>query len=193
MPANPYPLNRKYPPQLLVGGVLSGWLYLFLVLVAPFDVAELPLPIRGLLMPGYALVFFLSYALLIPLQNHLYSLRPRWTFGLEALTVGLFCLYALPLVFAYYSTPLVNGDYSFPQFAVRQYLPILAILLPVIFVGRYLAGHLARSEVAQPAPAPATITLRGDYKLDILNLPMADLVAIEGAGNYAAVHYLMEG
>ncbi len=186
------PLNIHYRPQLLVGLVLGIWLYIFLVLIGPFDAAEVPLSIRTHLMLGYGLVFFLSYALLIPIQNTLYQYLGKWELLHEAAIVALFCCYALPICFAYYKTEIVNGTFGFYNFALGIYLPTISILLPVILAGRYLVARQA-PDIIEVVPPQETVTLLGDNKLDILKLALTDLVALEAANNYVAVYYLMEG
>lgn len=185
-------LNTRYRSQLLVGLGLGIWLYVFLVLVGPFDAADLPMSIRFILMWGYALVFFLSYAILIPIQNKLYQYWGTWKLSHELAIVALFCLYCLPLSFAYYKTGIVNGVFSFGYFTLTVYLPTLAILLPVILAGRYLVARNENVKKAAPIQQER-ITLLGDNKLDILKLPMTCLVAMEAANNYVAVYYLLDG
>jgi hypothetical protein len=185
-------LNIRYRAQLLVGLVLGVWLYFFLVLVGPFDAAELSLSIRTGLMLGYGLVFFLSYALIIPIQNRLFRYLGHWKLSHEVAMVVLFCLYCLPVCFLYYKTEAVNGLYDFETFALTVYLPIIAILMPVIFLGRYLVARDKKEEATEVIPQQ-TITLLGENKLDILKLRVTDLVAMEAANNYVTVHYLVDG
>jgi hypothetical protein len=186
------PLNTTYRPQLLVGLVLGIWLYFFLALVGPFDAAELSLKIRIGLMLGYGLVFFVSYALLIPIQNKLYTYLGKWTLGYEVAVVTFFCLYCLPASYVYYKTEAVNGTFSFTNFTLTVYLPTIIILLPVIFAGRFLIGRYDKEGDSDVA-LPATVVLSGSNKLDILKLTMSDLVALEAANNYVTVYYLQAG
>lgn len=183
-------LNLQYRPHLLLGLVLGIWLYLFLVLIGPFDAADLSMKIRTILMPGYSLVFFLSYALLIPIQNLLYHRLNKWKLGYEITVMAFFCVYALPLCYAYYKTELVNGLFGFSTFAINVYLPTISLLIPVIIVGRYLIGQASTKRTSQ---ANAKLNLIGDNKRDVLSLSMDDLVAIEAANNYVAVYYLRQG
>lgn len=185
-------LNLHYRPQLLVGLVLGIWLYFFLVLIGPFDAAELPISIRIILMLGYGLLFFLSYAILIPIQNKLYHYLGGWKLSYEVAIVALFCSFCLPVSFAYYKTELVNGIFSFDYFVLTIYLPTIAILIPVIFLGRYLVARHEKEGMGD-AIREETVTLLGDNKLDILKLPMTDLVALQAANNYVAVYYLLDG
>ncbi|MEL6593176.1 MAG: LytTR family DNA-binding domain-containing protein [Bacteroidota bacterium] len=183
-------LNLQYRPHLLLGLLLAIWLYAFLVLIGPFDAAELPIWIRSILMPGYSLVFFLAYALLIPIQNQLYHRLGNWKLGYEIALVAFFCLYALPLCFAYYKTGLVNGLFSFATFSLSIYLPTISVLIPVIIVGRYL---IAQASIKRQGKASAKVNLIGDNKRDILSVSLDDLIAMEAANNYVAVYYLRQG
>lgn len=185
-------INTNYRPQLIVGLVLAIWLYFFLVLVGPFDASELSVRIRVILMVGYGLVFFLSYAVIIPIQNKIYSYKGKWDLSSELIIVFLFCSLCMPLTFAYYKSKLVNGTMTFEGFAQNIYLPMIAILIPVIFLGRYLVARHGNGGIAAKNNNP-TITLMGENKLDILNLPMSHLVALEAASNYVAVYYMIDG
>jgi len=191
MTAPRVPLNKHTRPHLLVGLALGLWLYLFLALIGPFDAAELPVHIRFILMTGYGLVFFLSYALLIPVQSRLYDYLGKWELKSELGIIALFCVYCLPICFAYYKTDFVNGTYSFVHFALGVYLPILALILPVLLLGRYLIARRTKLEVVEEKGK--TLTLLGENKLDVLKVTMADLVAIESANNYVTVYYMHAG
>ena len=184
-------INTQYRPHLLVGLSLGIWLYCFLVLVGPFDAAELSVNIRIILMLGYGFLFFCCYALLIPIQNSFYRYTGNWNMGFELGLIALFCLVCLPACFTYYKSSLVNGNYGFGKFSMTVYLPILAILLPAIFLGRYLITRSTKEPKGNPLQE--SITLFGDNKLDVLKLQMIDLVALEAANNYVAVYYISNG
>lgn len=185
-------LNINYRPQLLVGLVLALWLYSFLVLVGPFDASELSINIRVTLMLGYAVLFFLSYALLIPIQNKIFHSWGQWKLGLELAVITFYSLYCLPLCYAYYKTDIVNGDYSFVKFSLSVYLPIICILMPAIFVARYIAARFGKKEEFN-VKQNETVTLLGENKLDIIKLPLSKLVAFEAANNYVAIYYILDG
>lgn len=181
--------TKEYKYHLLLGLVLSIWLYAFLVLVGPFDAQDITLQIRTFLMIGYGLVFFVGYAVFIPIQNQIYRIHGKWKFAHEVVFVLVFCVFVLPFCFMYYKTEAVNGTYTFSQFSTGVYLPIVALLAPVIFGGRFLIGRFGQeSDLEQMRDKK--ITLRGDHKLDILQVPLDALVAVEAANNYVEVHYL---
>ncbi len=185
-------LNPDYRAHLLVGLFVAIWLYAFLVLVGPFDASDLTLRIRFRLMLGYGFVFFLCYAVLIPIQNRLHNYLGKWKLVYEVAMVLLFCLYALPAVYLYYKTKIVNGTLNFGEFSLTTYVPIIAIILPILFLGRYLVSR-HRRVVKEEVRVDTKITLLGNNKLDILKLEMKDLVAIEASNNYVIVHYLIDG
>lgn len=185
-------LHASFRTQAIVGLGLSAWLYFFLTIIAPFDAADLRWDIRLFLMVGYGVLFFLCYLILIPIQNWWYQWAEKWTVGYEVATVLFFCVYCLPVCFVYYKTEAVNGTFSFRDFALTVYLPICTIIIPFIFVARYgVAWYGKAGQGGQQSGAK--VTLLGENKLDLLQLEMKDLVAVEAANNYVAVHYLLEG
>lgn len=192
MLAIPMNLNLHYRTQLLVGLGLALWLYVFLVLIGPFDAADLTISIRTIIMLGYGVVFFLSYAALIPIQNRLHQAYGRWQLGHEIAVIALFCICSLPVSFAYYKTGIVNGTYSFSEFALTVYLPTITVIMPVLFAGRFLVARKSREELVTETPEEI-VTLLGSNKLDILRLPLIDLIAMEAANNYVTVYYLLNG
>lgn len=112
------------------------------------------------------------------IQNKLYQYWGKWKLGYEVAMIALFCLYCLP--------------FSFGSFIVSIYLPIMALLIPVIFLGRYLIARHEREETKEVI-RDEKVTLLGENKLDILKVAMTNLVALEAANNYVAVHYLLDG
>ncbi len=67
-----FPLNISYKYHTIIALVISLWLVLFLVLIAPFYIAEPKFSVRLEILPIYGIVSFVVYMSLIPIQN--------WTF-----------------------------------------------------------------------------------------------------------------
>lgn len=186
-------LNRQYKPHLIVGVLLAIWLYGFLVLVGPFDGSDVSQGIRVTLMSGYGFIYFLCYAILIPIQNKIYQIKGRWTIGFEIAVVCFFCLYALPICFAYYKTDIVNGTANFLDYSLKIYAPIIAILIPIIFIGRRFTVLNQKSDQPTSLARERTVILTGDNKRDVLRLAIENIIALEAANNYVVVHYLQHG
>lgn len=141
MPRN-LPLNINVKYHLLIAAAAGLWITLFLVVVGPFDTAPLSMAWRAQVMIGYGLIFFLSYALAIPLQNWWYFYRKRWSVAQE-ISLYLFIFGScLPLTYAYYSSELINGDYPFTQFCLEIYLPTLLIMFPLLVISRRFVNNI---------------------------------------------------
>lgn len=178
-------LNTSFKYHFLVGLFTSIWLVVFLVLIAPFDVADLSFTARLIMMPVYGIIAFLSYVVLLPLQNWFFQQYKRWTILSEISFITLFQLIALIGSYAYYKSSILNGDYPFPKFTLEVYYPIFILLLSVIIFARWFL-----SKKTAPLTTTKPLTLTGDNKLDVLQIDSADLVCISSANNYVEINYL---
>lgn len=186
--------STNYRHQLLIAILMGAWLYLFLAIIGPFDVAELSLKVRIQLMVGYGFVTVFSYLLCIPVQNWLYRRLGYWNGLLEIVILLLFSIICLPASYRYYITDWVRGDYGFPRFVLEIYIPTLVILLPLLVLARRFAARKATAFTAPASPTVVSasdwIQLSGSNKLDILRLRPGHLIAISAANNYVTVYYL---
>lgn len=179
----PLKLSTSYKHHLLVGLAISIWLAAFLVLIAPFDAAELPIAIRAEILPPYGIISFFSYIILIPLQNWVFKKLDRWNALLESLLLLLFNILALAGSHLYYQSGIINGDYSFMKFTFEVYYPIFFIMLPILLFARwYLNKKIAKQDSGK-------MILTGENKLDVLHIKEDDLICISSADNYVEVTY----
>lgn len=138
----PLPLNTSLKHHLFIAGAAGLWITLFLVVVGPFDTAPLSMGWRGQVMIGYGIIFFLSYTLMVLLQNGWFLKFNRWTWFEEvAFYLCLFTI-CLPACYGYYASDLINGDYGSARFALEIYLPTLLILLPLLVILRRTVNKL---------------------------------------------------
>ncbi|MEM9327322.1 MAG: hypothetical protein AAGA85_16770 [Bacteroidota bacterium] len=168
----------------IIPGVGTGlWLVIFLVFIAPFDLAGLSFSIRVLITVVYGLIFFIIYLLVIALEPQLQKRAlPFWA---HEIIVYLFVyLTVFPPTLLYYESDIVNGDYERFRFLTEQYFPILVVVTPVLFGFRRMIA-LSRSK--------ATISLRGDNKRDVLQIVPDQLVCIVSSDNYIEVNFLENG
>lgn len=190
----PYPVENSYKSQALVGLLISIWLVLFLVFIAPFDASDLSFNLRLLLLPPYGLIFFICYLVMIFLQNWIYKSIQKWNLLLELLIIGLVYLSVLYGTFLYYQSDIINGDWPFQIFVSYIYIPTWIILGFPIFFGRWFIARKKKTEVKrldESIPiAPTKLTLRGDNKLDVLQIEFQNLVCISSAQNYVEIFYL---
>ncbi len=180
-------LITTYKHHFWIGLIISIWLIFFLVIVAPFDVQELPFAIRLELMPLYGIIAFIGYIALIPIQNWLYLKTHKWTLVHEFIFLIIFNVVVSISSYFYYKSDIVNGDYAMSQFFIHVYIPTLILLLiPLVILRLYLfqSKRFVHEE---------KITLRGDNKHDILQIPFSDLVCASSADNYVVINYIEEG
>jgi hypothetical protein len=180
-------LNTSYKYHLITGLVIGFWLSAFLVLIAPFDAAELSFSIRLQILPLYGLISFISYILIIPLQNLIFEKTKKWNFISETLFIIIYNTISFLGSYAYYKSSIINGNYSFTKFTFEVYLPIFVILLTILIFARwFLNNRIPNNRIEK-------IILTGENKLDILQINPSDLICISSADNYVEVSYLKKG
>ncbi len=176
--------------HLFIGLLQGMWLYLFLVIIGPFDIYELSFWWRAQLMLGYWLLFTIAYWLVIPVQNRIYHQFQQWTWSAELSVVALVFILAFPPIYSYYKSAIVEGEFPLPIFTSEVYLPTSLILFPMmIAVRRFMMRQ--KKTVDKNLNQVGKITLRGTYQKDILHIYWSDLVCVKSAGNYVEVHYLL--
>lgn len=178
--------SKSYKAHLLVGLGVGVWLVLFLVLIAPFDVSDLTFLIRIKITVVYGLIFFLSYLACIIVQNALFKKFSKWSIKLEIILYALMYLVGLPFIIIYYKSGIVNGDYSISAFILEQYIPILIIITPIMFLLRRFVSKKGKVISVEEG----MITLKGENKNDILRLKSDTIISVNSSDNYVEVSYL---
>lgn len=180
-------LNKSYKVHILIAALISLWLVGFLILIAPFDVSDLDIAERFVMMPPYGLITFLSYMILIPIQNKVFQKTNQWTLLNEIMFLIAFNIVVCFGSLFYYRTDIIRGDYSLLDFVVGVYYPIFFLLLTILIVLRwFLFKQTAKIESDK-------ITISGENKLDTLRIKEEDLVAVSSADNYVEINYLKNG
>ena len=179
-------LNTSYKAHAILGIIIGIWLVLFQILISPFDVADLTLKNKLILIPPYGILLFISYMAGIGLQNWLFKKSGEWSYGKEALILSFVFTTLLFMCFAYYKTLLINGTYSFLGFTFSIYLPTLIIFVAFIILGRMYLNKL------QAKKNRSKIILKGINKGDILQIEPDTIVCISSAQNYIEVYYLQQ-
>ena len=180
-------LNTSVKHHAYVALFISVWLVLFLVLIAPFDVSDLPFGIRLQILPPYGIISFVCYMLLIPLQNWIYQQTQKWTVVHEVIFFTVFHVLTLFGCFLYYKTDIIRGTYPFNEFVLQIFYPIFFILFVLILIARwYVNNKILRDEIKK-------VSIVGDNKLDVLHIYFSDLVCMTSADNYVEVFYIENG
>lgn len=176
--------STSYKHHLICAVAMAFWLVGFLILIAPFDVADLPFSIRLIILPPYGLLTIVGYILLVPLQNWLFHKQGKWTLLSEVSFITLYNILLLLFCFLYYKTDIINGEYSFSKFTLEVYYPIFFIILPLLIFARWYLNKKIENQVS------GKIVLTGENKLDVLKIKQEDLICISSADNYVEVTYL---
>lgn len=169
----------------LLGIGLGLWLYVLLVLLAPYDVAPLGFAWRAQLMLPYGVIFALSYQSAHAIEQRFLTAPASNWWMRQLYFVLILALLNFPFTYWYYQSPLVLGEFSFWEFTFQLYLPTLIIVIPMMLYGRRQLERL-------PTKINNQVILRGENKRDLLQLSIQEILYIETARNYVAVHYRHE-
>lgn len=176
-------LNPKIKHHLVVGLLISLWLFIFAFIIRPFDDGSINFRSWLLISLGFSLLAFLCYAILSVLQEKLRRKIGKWNPVLEIASILFFYLIYLIGIYTYYKSPILNGGYSFGQFFSIIFIKVALILTPVIV--------LARRYLLRLIPVKEDLLIfRGENKLDVLRVKKADLVCISNAQNYVEIFYI---
>lgn len=179
-------LNPKIKHHLIVGLLISVWLFVFAYIIKPFDDGTISFRAWFLISFGFSIMAFLCYGLLAILQREFYKRTLKWSVKLEIISLLFFYLIYFIGVYTFYKSPILNGGYTFSEFFSIIFIKVALILTPLIILARrYLIGLI-------PLPEDV-LTFRGENKLDVLKIKKEDLVCISNAQNYVEIFYVQNG
>lgn len=179
-------LNPSIKYNLIVGLLLSLWIFIFAFIIKPFDDGTLNFRSWILISIGFSVLAFLCYGILAVIQKSIYERIAKWNIGLETGSILFFHLIYLIIIYAYYKGPILNGGYSFAVFFSVIFIKVVLILTPVIILARrYLIKLIPIKE--------DILTIKGENKLDVLKINQSDLVCISNAQNYVEIFYIENG
>lgn len=179
-------LNPKIKHHLIVGLLISVWLFVFAYIIKPFDDGTISFTAWFLISFGFSIMAFLCYGLLAILQREFYKRTLKWSVKLEIISLLFFYLIYFIGVYTFYKSPILNGGYTFSEFFSIIFIKVALILTPLIILARrYLIGLI-------PLPEDV-LTFRGENKLDVLKIKKEDLVCISNAQNYVEIFYVENG
>ncbi|MEM7298452.1 MAG: LytTR family DNA-binding domain-containing protein [Bacteroidota bacterium] len=178
------PYIHSFKGKMLVGVITSLWLVTFLIFIAPFDASDLSFQIRMQLMIPYGIFMFTGYMFVSWIEKLIYSKYNTWSVKQEILSYFILFLVVLPPTVLYYKSDIVRGDYPELYFILQQYVPIIIIITPVLFI---LRAYVSKRTIQ------SVYTIRGENKRDILKITMDELVAVSSSDNYVEVVFLKDG
>lgn len=183
----PFAPHIKY--HLGIGFVLGLWIYIFLIVIGPFDVSPLSFHRRIESQLAYGLFFCFSYYCIIPLQNSVYKKLIYWNILAELMLLAVVFFICFFPCYIYYKTDWMMGEYPLAQFIGFTYLPFMLIITPLLLFARWSVFKYGTN----PKKQEEKISLSGENHLDVLNIPFADLICVKSANNYVEVNYQKNG
>ncbi|NML69860.1 LytTR family transcriptional regulator [Chryseobacterium sp. RP-3-3] len=176
-------LNPSIKHHLLIGILLGIWLFIFAFLIRPFDDGTISLKVWVLISTGFSLIAFLCYGVLAVIQKRIYYKRSEWNVGFEIMSLIFFQLFYAISTYGFYKSPVLDGGYDFLEFVSTITLKLALISTPILV--------LARMYVVTLIPArDDRIIIRGENKLDILNIKKSDLICVSNAQNYVEIFFI---
>ena len=165
-------------------GVGCG-VYLFLLIIGPFDSQPLSFGWRAQLMLGYGVIATVACWMADLLLRRLPArfLPANWWVRQLCFLVLFYLLNFWP-TYAYYISDLVQGTWTFTRFLLEIYLASALILTIAILPARFIMLNKVGDQ-----NQPSTITIKGENKLDVLRLAPENLLYVKTAANYVEVHY----
>lgn len=147
-----------------------------------------------ILVPLSAAIGSFCFSLTLFYQNMIVQKAQQWTvlnefiFLMIGLALSFICLYVL------YAYALSLGDkmYDPLQYFYSIFIPVYIMILPVIILGR-LSLHKFFVPKANLNELDKNLIIRGDGKMDYLNLPKQALLYMKASDNYVEVHFLQNG
>ena len=183
-----YPFDPSLKHHLLIALGLFVWIFGFLYLTEPLDVKEFGDNEKLIYLPGYGIVGGLMYLLLLPFQYFLYKKnQQRWFILQEIIFVLSLILVSIVIVRFFYLYVVMVGEqnpYSFFYQLKAITLPAIAIILPIVIVGRFSFGKYKEKKLEQ-----SKIEIKGQGTYDGLRLFLQDLICIQSSDNYVEIFY----
>lgn len=176
-------LNPSIKKHLIVGILISLWVFIFAFIIRPFDDGTLNFRSWFLISFGFSLLAFLCYSIVAVIQKKVYDKIAKWNIGLEIACILFFYLIYLVGIYIYYKSSILKGGYSFAEFFSIIFIKVALVLTPIVV--------LARRYLIKLIPVKDDFLIfKGENKLDVLKIKKSDLVCILNAQNYVEIFYI---
>ncbi|MEM6685255.1 MAG: LytTR family DNA-binding domain-containing protein [Bacteroidota bacterium] len=179
-------LNPSIKLHLLIGAMLSIWIFLFAFFIRPFEHGTMDLKVWITVSLGFSILAFVCYGFISFFQKVVHQQTTKWSISLEVVTLLLFFVVYTIATYIFYRSSLVKGMYNFTTFSREIILNSALILTPVLILVRTYAIKLIPTKDDR-------ITIKGENKLDILKIKQSDLISISNSQNYVEIFYLENG
>lgn len=188
-------LNPSIKHHVWVGLFSGLWIFVFTYVIKPFDSGNAGLEEWWLFLSvGFSLITFLSYFIAVLVQDNMYTQLEKWNIALEISILLLFFLLNHVLSYAYYKSPFLKGIWNFSEFS-NALLKSLFLFTPIVLFARwFILRFVPQKVVLVTAPQKdPLLTIKGEYKLDLLKIQQSELICISKSQNYVEVFFLEQG
>ncbi|PIF43631.1 LytTr DNA-binding domain-containing protein [Chryseobacterium sp. 52] len=176
-------LNPSIKYHLLIGILLSIWLFIFAFLIRPFDDGTISFKVWVLISTGFSVIAFLCYGLLAVIQKRIYDQLSKWNIGFEITSLIFFHLCFSVSTYCFYKSPVLDGGYTFFNFVRIITFKLALISTPILVLARIYVVTLIPAE-------DDTIIMRGENKLDVLKIKKSDLICVSNSQNYVEIFFI---
>lgn len=184
-----YPFDPLIKHHIIIGFLLSVWVFVFLFFTEPLDVSVFNTTEKLLYLPGYGLVVGFCYLFFLPFQNFLYkSKNNNWYLSSEILFILIFTIVSISIARGYYLFIVVAGEpnpYGLIYMLKAIFLPAIATILPIILIARFAFGKYYEKRLEDQK-----IEIKGEGNYEGLRLQLQDVICIQSSDNYIEVLYL---
>lgn len=188
-------LNPSLKHHTFVGIFISLWIYFFTLYIKPFDGVNFNYDLWWTFLSiGFSLIAFISYFILSVFQDSVYQKIFKWNIVLEILFLFMFHFINLTFNYLYYKSPFLKGILTFSDF-LYAYIKSAIIFTPILIFARIFILRFIPKEKEIPVviEEEKILTIRGEYKLDVLKIYKSELICISKSQNYIQVYYLQDG
>jgi hypothetical protein len=178
-------INPSIKHHLLIGILISIWFFIFAYFIKPFDDGTISSKQWILISIGFSGIAFLCYSLITIIQKCVYQKILKWNIGFEIIILLLFHFLFLVITYSYYKSSILNGGFGFLEFLQVIILKSALISTPIIVLARIYSVKLIPIQ-------DENIIIRGENKLDILQIRKNDLICVCNSQNYVEIFFLEE-
>lgn len=179
-----YPLNTNKRHHYILAMSIGFWVFLFLFFAEPCKIDRFTLEKKLWSLPIYGLIQSFCYVISYKYQVNGYKRNNAWSTKHEVTFHLILFLIAWTINFLFYRffvTAHVN-TYSLWAYTQFHFLPAATFVLPVIVLTRFFISDKTGCE-------NTTIKIKGEGKLEILQIQKTSLVYVKSDNNYVEVFY----
>lgn len=184
-----YPFDSNLKHHIIIAIGVAIWVFAFLYFTEPLDVSELNNIDKLTYLPLYGIVGALSYSIFLPLQYFLFKKSNKsWRLKHELIFIISLSVVSILLARAVYLFIVVRNEpnpHDFIYMIKSLFLPALAIILPIVIIGRFAFGKYHEKKLEDQK-----IEIKGEGNYESLRLLLNDLISIQSSDNYIEVLYL---